>query len=253
MERRFRRESSLREEYVKFLRDYESLNHMTYVNENEVDIPGKMCYLPHHCVRNENSQTTKLRVVFDASSKTTSNISLNEVLLKGPTIQDELIYILVRFRTHNFVLSADIKKMYRQISIVDNHRDFQRILWRENEVDPIKVFRLNTVTYGTVPASYLATACLKKLSEIEYDNYPTIAPVIARDFYMDDFLGGAATKRAATELRDGIIAILSTAGLELGKWASNEPDLINDVSDIENHLTKIQDINNTATKILGLY
>jgi hypothetical protein len=164
MERRFQKDPVLKKEYVTFMTEYEKLNHMTHINENEaIEVPGHMCYIPHHCVRNENSQTTKLRVVFDASTKTESGFSLNDVLQKGPAIQEELINILSRFRTHNFVLTADIKKMYRQIQVYDNHRDYQRILWRKNDNELIKTYRLNTVTYGTVPASYLATACLQTL------------------------------------------------------------------------------------------
>lgn len=60
--------------------------------------------------QNENRLTKKLRVVFDASTKTESGLSLNDVLQKGPSIQEKLIHILARFRTRNFVLTADIKK-----------------------------------------------------------------------------------------------------------------------------------------------
>lgn len=111
------------------MNEYEKLNHMTYEGEEEIDIPGKMCYLAHHCVQNLNSRTTKLRIVFDASTKTETGVSLNDVLLKGPVLQDDLIYILARFLTFNFVLTADVKKMCRQINIIEKDREFQRILW----------------------------------------------------------------------------------------------------------------------------
>lgn len=87
MERRFQKEPALKGEYVKFMNEYEKLNHMTRINNETLEMPGHMCYLAHHCVRNENSSTTKLRVVFDASTKTESGISLNDVLQKGPAIQ----------------------------------------------------------------------------------------------------------------------------------------------------------------------
>eukprot|EP00102_Acyrthosiphon_pisum_P016908 XP_008188043.1 PREDICTED: uncharacterized protein LOC103310692 [Acyrthosiphon pisum] len=157
IERRFEKNPTLKIEYVKFMREYENLNHMTYISCEEVDVPGEMCYLAHHCVSNLNSNTTKLRVVFDASTKTETGVSLNDVLLKGPVIQDDLIYILARFRIHNFVISADIKKMYRQINVAEKHRDFQRILWREDSNSPIKIFKLNTVTCGTIFSDSMST------------------------------------------------------------------------------------------------
>ncbi|XP_027846045.2 uncharacterized protein LOC114126329 [Aphis gossypii] len=254
IERRFIKNPSLKGDYVKFMTEYEKLNHMTQNMDNEeIEVPGRMCYLAHHCVQNENSLTTKLRVVFDASTKTESGVSLNDVLQKGPSIQEELIHILARFRTHNFVVTADIKKMYRQIQVCEKHRDYQRILWRENVNDPIKIYRLNTVTYGTVPASYLATACLQRLSEIGQGQYPTVAPLIARDFYMDDFISGAATKKDAIEIRNALIKLMSTAKLELGKWASNDSDIIRDSFGNNDGLVDFQETSNELTRILGLY
>lgn len=70
-------------------------------------------FLPHHCVIREDSLTTKLCVVFDASMKTTTNYSLNDIMLKGWTVQPDLFDILCRFRTSQFVFIADIQKMFR--------------------------------------------------------------------------------------------------------------------------------------------
>lgn len=61
-------------------------------------------FLPHHAVEKLDSVSTKLRVVFDGSCQTSNGLSLNEVLLKGPTVQQELVCILARFRTHYYLL-----------------------------------------------------------------------------------------------------------------------------------------------------
>lgn len=115
-------------------------------------------YIPHHAVRKEDSLTTKLQVVFDASCKTDTGVSLNDVLLNGPCIHEELVFIMTRFRTHKFVLNADIAKMYRQICIDEAQRNVQRIFFTPDQ--PVQIFRLKTVTYGIVTSSFLATACL---------------------------------------------------------------------------------------------
>jgi len=85
-------------------------------------------YLPHHAVLRAESLTTKTRVVFDASAKTTSDKSLNDVLINGGVVQDDLVSILLRFRMHKFVMTADIEKIYRQILIDPEHRTYQRVL-----------------------------------------------------------------------------------------------------------------------------
>ena len=87
------------------------------------------CYLPHHAVIKTASETTKVRVVFDASAKTSTGISLNEVLLIGSTIQNTIFEQVLRFRTHKYVITADIKKMYRQVLVHPDDRKFQKIFW----------------------------------------------------------------------------------------------------------------------------
>ena len=68
-------------------------------------------------------------MVFDDSVKTRNGLSLNDVLMNGPTIQDKLFEHLLRFRTYVYVLIADIEKMYRQIVIHPDDHKFQRIFW----------------------------------------------------------------------------------------------------------------------------
>jgi len=252
LERRFQTDTKLKEEYSKFMKEYSELGHMEITQNTIPDDKGY--YLPHHAVRNESSTSTKLRVVFDASARTSTNVSLNDVLLKGPTVQEDLVSIMTRFRIHKYVFTADIKKMYRQIWVSESQRDFQRILWREDPSQPLNIYRLKTVTYGIVTASYLATACLQKLSEQESSKFPEACQALSRDFYVDDFLGGAMSKRSALRLRDDLITILRGAGLELCKWSSNDPDLLLGVEAVPsaNNGLDLQYTEN-VTKILGLY
>jgi len=97
--------------------------------------------------------------------------------------------------------------MYRQILITGSSylstygsTDFQRILWQINPETPIKTYRLNTVTYGFVLASYLATGCLEILSETMREQYPEALSSIERDFYMDDFLECIETREKEINL-----------------------------------------------------
>ncbi|XP_043256445.1 uncharacterized protein LOC122399668 [Colletes gigas] len=84
-----------------------------------------------------------------------------------PTIRDDLYSILLRFRCHSYVLTADIEKMYRQIVVHPQDRKYQRILWRDNPQAPIDTYELNTVTYGTSAAPFLAIQSLQQLAKGE--------------------------------------------------------------------------------------
>lgn len=142
MERRFRKDPELQAGYINFMDDYIKLGHMSVMQNAE---SMKVNYLPHHAVIKETSTSTKLRVVFDASHPTTSGKSLNDCLMVGPTIQSELFDIFVRFRQHQYVLTGDIVKMYRQIMVKPEHRLHQCILWRTNPNETATTFCLNTV------------------------------------------------------------------------------------------------------------
>ncbi|XP_076660789.1 uncharacterized protein LOC143364215 [Halictus rubicundus] len=191
-------------------------------------------YLPHHAVIKPSSSTTKVRVVFDGSAKSSSGVSLNDALLTGPTIQDDIFGLLLRFRMHPFVLTGDIEKMYRQFLVREEDRPYQRILWR-NAQNEISTFQLNTVTFGLSSAPYLATRCLQQLADDESQNYKAASEVIKRDIYVDDLLTGAATYRDAIKLRDQIITLLNKGELNIRQWVSNDPQLLSGLTDDQIH------------------
>lgn len=77
LERRFKRDPILKDQYSRFINEYLSLGHM-----RRMDVPpsenSPSFYLPHHCVYKDSDQGSKIRVVFDASCKSSSGLSLND-------------------------------------------------------------------------------------------------------------------------------------------------------------------------------
>jgi len=108
------------------MKEYENAGHMHEVNNSE-PVTNSLYYLPHHPVVKLSSLTTKLRVVIDGSAKSSTGVSLNEVLMCGPTVQEELFNILVRFRTHQYVITADVEKMFWQVGVSKEDQDLQRM------------------------------------------------------------------------------------------------------------------------------
>jgi hypothetical protein len=137
------------------------------------------------------SLTIKVRVVFDASAKGSNGLALNDVLLCGPAIQDDVFTILTRSRKHLYAITADVEKMYRQVAIDEEDCDLQRIIWRSSPSEKMRTYRLMTVTYGTASASFMATQCLAALAEEFEEKFPKAAKAIRCDFYMDDLMTGS--------------------------------------------------------------
>ncbi|GBN84874.1 hypothetical protein AVEN_159988-1 [Araneus ventricosus] len=91
--------------------------------------------------------------------------------------------------------------MYRQILVEPSQRYLQRIVWKETINLLIKIYELNTVTYGTVSAPSLAMRVLKALADAEHQDFPEAAKIIPRDMCMDDILSGATSLTSAKRLQ----------------------------------------------------
>nr|XP_042898664.1 uncharacterized protein LOC122269463 [Parasteatoda tepidariorum] len=230
LEAKLSKNNSLREQYSKFMLEYLQLGHMELVPPDEID-KEKSFYLPHHFVINEDSSTTKLRVVFDASAKDSNGNSLNSALFLGPRLQPELFSILLKFRYFKIAISGDIEKMYRQIRMNNEDSDFQRMFWRFNPDDDLQVYRLLTVTYGTACAPFLAVRTLKQLANDEEVSFPEASKVLQDEFYIDDLLSGADSIAEAKQLATDLNALLERGGFNLRKWASNCSEVFNNIPD----------------------
>ncbi|XP_050077807.1 uncharacterized protein LOC126564758 [Anopheles maculipalpis] len=232
VERRLKSNPEMEREYKRFMFEYEQLGHMVKLTE-PVDDSKPHCYIPHHAVIKETSSSTKVRVVFDASCRTTSGYSLNDTLLIGPTVQDDLLTIILRFRKHSVALVADVEKMYRQILHSEKDRKLLRIRYRGHTTDPISTYELQTVTYGTASAPFLATRTLQQIAHDHKSEYPKAVDPVLHDFYVDDLLTGADDVSTAIEIRKQVSSMLESAGFSLRKWASNIPEALEGVPSVD--------------------
>ncbi|GBN50878.1 hypothetical protein AVEN_270062-1 [Araneus ventricosus] len=223
---RLRKEPKLCELYKIFMQEYLHMGHMEEVTEYEEPVVNY--YIPHHCVFRPESNTTPLRVVYNASALTSSGKSLNCIQFNGGTIQDDLLSIMLRFRKHKFAFVADIKKMYRMILIDPNQRDLLRILFKAEVNDPVKVYKLCTVTYGTTSGPFLATRTVQQLAKDEGKDFPLASSVLLQDVYMDDVLTGEDNLIKAKDMQQQLISLFDRGGMELHKWSANNQFLLCD-------------------------
>ncbi|XP_063892244.1 uncharacterized protein LOC110380377 isoform X2 [Helicoverpa armigera] len=254
LERRFLRDPSFKERYVAFMEEYERLGHMTENTTSRKPHSGDGIeyFLPHHGVIRESSSTTKLRAVFDASAATTSGVSFNQIQMVGPTIQEDLLSILLRFRQYKYVISGDIARMYRAVAVTPSQRPLQQIIFRTDPKLPLKTYCLNTVTYGTASAPYLATKCLVSLANVATS--PTVKSSIERDFYIDDYLSGGNSVSGVVEMVKEVISVLASANFHIRKWQSNSSSILDQVCDSSTVVDclRLSEDKNASSKTLGL-
>ncbi|GFY66137.1 uncharacterized protein TNIN_295791 [Trichonephila inaurata madagascariensis] len=114
-------------------------------------------YLPHRAVF-ENSETTKIRFVFDATAREGNNPSLKDYFLRGPNLIELILDILDRFLMYPIGLSVDIEKAFLQISVPPEHKDFLRFFYshENNEI----VYRYCRLMFGTCSSPFLLAASI---------------------------------------------------------------------------------------------
>lgn len=255
LEQRLARNPQLRAQYIAFIREYEHLGHCKQIAERNDPPNLQKFYLPHHAVLRPDSSSTKCRVVFDASAKSSRDtLSLNDVLKVGGTVQSDLFSIVLRFRKHQFAFTADISKMYRQILVDKSQTSLQRIFWRESPGEVLKVYELSTVTYGTASAPFLATRSMVQLADDEKTKFPLGASTVTEDFYVDDMLSGDDCLESAMERQEQVKGLLASGGFQIHKWCSNSKELLAQIPATEREQQKVLEEQgvNAAIKVLGI-
>ncbi|XP_039315440.1 uncharacterized protein LOC113004411 [Solenopsis invicta] len=249
--RRFKTNIELETEYSKFMSEYEALGHMRRAPSTPES--SQTVYIPHHPVIREGSTTTHLRVVFNASSLTTNARSLNDLLLAGPKLQTDLAAVILRWRQFRYVYSADVAKMYRQISVDPRDIDYQRVLWVDRDTESIQEYQLLTVTYGTASAPFLALRVLRQLVHDDGHAFPLAISVLTENIYVDDVLFGADDIPSLRRIREQVCSLLERGRLALRKWSSNSVALLSDIDETDHGLACSRDLQpDEHLKVLGI-
>lgn len=229
LERKFVRDPNFKSLYTDFMSDYLAHNHMTLASSPAV----ARYFIPHHGIFKSHGDSKKIRVVFDASAKTTSGLSLNDVLHSGPKLQTLLSDVLSLFRQYRYVFTCDIQQMFRQILVCPQHQVYQAILWRDSPDKPIQVYMLTTVTYGVTTSPYLALRTLAQLVQDEGRNHPKAAQILRHNIFVDDIVAGASAFDETIDLLRDVIALLKRGGFTLKKWSSNNPKILSTINDCD--------------------
>ena len=184
-------------------------------------------YLPHHAVIREDKQTTKTRVVFDASAKDSNGVSLNSCLEPGPALQPDLVGIILRFRKNHVAIMGDIEKMFLQIRLKEEDMDSHRYLWRD--LDPKatpKIYRMTRVTFGVVSSPFLAIGTIQEHVKRCKGTFPVASSEILRNTYVDDFASGRDNVQETLKLQQSATELMQKAAFNLTKWSSNSSELM---------------------------
>ena len=221
------------------------------------EVTGKEFYLPHRAVVRENAESTKLRVVYDASARACDNApSLNECLYTGPSLHNQLWCVIIRNRFHAVAVAGDLQKAFLQVRVREVERDALRFHWITNlKATEIETLRFTRVVFGLAPSPFLLNGVIQQHLESLESHYPKSVMEIRKNLYVDDLISGGSAEVEAKQLKNDAVEIFGDAKFKLHKWHSNIPGLETDCVSGEPSFAKQQlgvPSANGECKILGL-
>ena len=189
--KRLRKDPEILKEYDSIIQDQLQSGIIEQVDCAKRPDVGRVHYLPHHGVVRRDALTTKLRVVFDASSKPSSDSpSLNECLYSGPALTPTIFNVLLRFREKRIALVGDIEKAFLNVGVAEEDRDVLRFLWvdsLEEENPGLMLYRFCRVVFGVNASPFVWNATLNyHISQYEAD--PGLVQNLLNSFYVLDDL-----------------------------------------------------------------
>ena len=145
-------------------------------------------------------------------------------------MQSDIIQIILGWRMYKYVFTGDIQKMYRQIMVHENDRQYQLILFRPRHHDAVSTYQLKTVTFGINSAPFLALRTLQQLSQDCQKIFPLASEILKEEIYVDVILSGGHSIDEAQEKQSEITKALYSASFPFKKITSNSSILLSQVA-----------------------
>ena len=235
---------SLKESYNNYLTELEGKGIIEEVQPDD-PAPEVVHYLPHRPVIRDESQTTKVRPVFDASARGENGVSLNDCMEVGQNLTPDLIQVLLRFRRWKYGLCGDVQRAFLQIELKPSDRDVQRFLWYVN--DQVRHMRINIVAFGNASSPFLLNATIKH-HLAKFDKSRTVSE-LQTNLYVDDWLTGADTEQELTEMMLEAQDIMIKGSFPLSKWITNSCDAKGEIKALSDKPIEDQG----SQKVLGVH
>ncbi|XP_023812156.1 uncharacterized protein LOC111947642 [Oryzias latipes] len=223
--RNFEKRKEMKEHFITFMDKLFENKHA------EIAPPladGEECwYLPLFGVYHPR-KPKQIRVVFDSSAKY-EGVSLNDVLLTGPDLNNSLLGVLMRFRKEAVAFTADIEQMFYCFNVREQDRNYLRFLWfRDNDLSKDLIeCRMRVHVFGNSPSPAVAIYGLhQSVLQNEPDCDPDVKQFVTRDFYVDDGLQSLPTVEMAVSLLQRTRDTLADSNLRLHKIAANRKEVL---------------------------
>ena len=194
------------------------------VPPEQVDHNEPEWYLPLQAVFTPE-KTTKVRLVFDSSSRGHDGLSLNDHLEKGPNYINSLPNVLTGWRWDEVAYAGDVRKMFNQVMVHPDDQVYHRFLWRNSTNEAPSVYQWRRLNFGDKPAPDIASNAINTLANASQVEFPEAAREVQDHTYVDDVGGSKATLTEAKQTTNAIDAILGKGQFQIKAWHSNRKEI----------------------------
>ncbi|GBN71528.1 hypothetical protein AVEN_112953-1 [Araneus ventricosus] len=260
LEKRFNHDESLFDRYNAVMKEQ--------IQAGIIEMCSDECFIgyvmPHREVLRDSSSSTKTRIVYDASSKSGTNASLNECLVSGENLNPKLIDVILKFREHKIAFCGDIARAFLQIEVTKSDRNYLCFLYYKNcdKTLPVTMYHFNRHCFGVTCSPFVLAATIKTHIKKYKEKHPLAYEMLNESLYVDDLFSGSSTIQDAFTLSSDAVSILKDANMNMRKFDTNSKELknvwLNSNSDIEtnehsdNHLKVLGLVWNNSDDTLGI-
>lgn len=161
--------------------------------------------------------------------------------------------IILQFRLHPIVFTADIKQLFSQIVVTEAHQQYQQLLYHFSLHELVKEYKMNTITFGQYSSLFLVIRTFYQLAEDKSSNYPFIKAIVQHDLYVDDVVTRANSEDAAIEIQKQLENVFSKK-FQLRKGSTNSEKRLNQIplKYQQTHPVTFDEYKSEYMKVLGL-
>lgn len=227
LKRKLQKNSQFKNDYFEFMQNLINKGYAkksVSLNNNE-DSSG--WYIPHHGVYHPH-KPNKIRVVFDLSSEFKGK-SLNRELLAGPDLTNQIVGILLKFRTENVAVMGDIESMFYQVKVPEKQQKFLKFLWWDNSDinQDVCDYQMTVHVFGGTSSPSCANYALRKTATDNESIFgKDAANIVRNNFYVDDMLKSFPSIYDALEGIQKVQQLCAKGGFNLTKFTCNKREVL---------------------------
>ena len=187
------------------------------------------CYhLPHFPVVREDHLSTKIRIVMNAKASFLGQPSLNDCVLPGPAIMNDLADVLFNFRRFRYGVSGDIQEMFLRICMMPEDRPFHRFYYSPLGSDIIHEFEALVHQFGNRGSPFIAMYVVLNHAWLHREEYPLAYRIVKDYSIVDDCMTSLPYLADAINAVHQLVGLFQLCNMNIHKWAVSDPQILQD-------------------------